>query len=347
LLPSYTGLLHKPLKKKRTGQLAAILHWFGQTPVSVGQELQAMFVRAAALIALLMLPAVALHFTIDAPFARYLALGTVFAFLMGVSSRAIVSFSLFIPLLYAAAAMTSSITDGVAVLIVAVAAASGAASSQGYHRGLFGMLAAVLIGAFEPATVDVVLARSTAMFAGTAYGLLLVKTVARNVDAPSRAVHPQTALSYAVLLAVLVLAAWLMARMTGAPNAWWLPLSVAALGEPSLDSSPGRAVARLAAALAGTLLLLVALQGLEQPAVRAGFAVALLLALLLLGRRHLWLQGFLLAPLLVLIAVPGTARSEATHMAATMLASGLVFAFTVLGKWMLWTLRPDAGRVHA
>jgi hypothetical protein len=177
--------------------------------------------------------------------------------------------------------------------------------------------------------------------------LFLVKTVARNVDAPSRAVHPQTALSYAVLLAVLVLAAWLLARMTGAPNAWWLPLSVAALGEPSLEGSPGRAVARLAAALAGTLLLLVALQGLEPPAVRVGLAMGLLLALLLLGRKHLWLQGFLLAPMLVLIAVPVTADGDVRHLAATMLASGLVFAFTVLGKWMLWMLRPDSGRVHA
>jgi hypothetical protein len=306
-----------------------------------------MFVRAAALIALLMLPAVVLHFTVDAQLARYLALGTVFAFLMGVSSRAIAPFCLLIPLVYAAAAMTSSITDGVGALIVAVAAAAGAASSQGYHRGLFGMLAAVLIGAFEPAAADAVLARSTAMFAGTGYGLLLVKTVARNVDATSRAVHPQTALSYAVLLAVLVLAAWLMARMTGAPNAWWLPLSVAALGEPSLEGSPGRAVAGLAAALAGTLLSLAALQGLEQPGLRVGCAVALLLALLLLGRKHPWLQGFLLAPILVLIAVPVTAGADVTHMTATMLASGFVFAFTVLGKWMLWTLRPDSGRVHA
>jgi hypothetical protein len=33
-----------------------------------------MFVRAVALIALLMLPAVALHFAIDAQLARYLAL---------------------------------------------------------------------------------------------------------------------------------------------------------------------------------------------------------------------------------------------------------------------------------
>jgi hypothetical protein len=42
-----------------------------------------------------------------------------------------------------------------------------------------------------------------------------------------------------------------------------------------------------------------------------------------------------------------TAGADVTHMAATMLASGCVFAFTVLGKWMLWTLRQDSGRVHA
>jgi hypothetical protein len=145
---------------------------------------------------------------------------------------------------------------------------------------------------------------------------------------------------------VLVLAAWLLARMTGAPNAWWLPLSVAALGS---RHSRGRQAGSRAACRGArcTLLLLVALQGLEPSAVRVGLAMGLLLALLLLGRKHLWLQGFLLAPMLVLIAVPVAADGDVRHMAATMLASGLVFAFTVLGKWMLWLLRPDSGRVHA
>jgi hypothetical protein len=79
----------------------------------------------------------------------------------------------------------------------------------------------------------------------------------------------------------------------------------------------------------------------------ASGAVVLLLALLLLGRVHLWLQGFLLTPLLVLLARIAPDAADAKNVQAMLLASCLVFAFTVLGKWMLWTLRPDAGRVHA
>ena len=306
-----------------------------------------MLVRAFGLIVLLLLPAAGLFAMVDAATAHYVALGTLFAFLIGVTSRPIAPFALLIPFAYAAAGITGSFTDGVAALIVAVAAAAGAASSQGYHRGLFGMLAAVLMGSFEPAAAELVLARSGAMFAGAAYGLLLVMTVAKQTNAPSLAVHPQTALSYAVLLAVLVLVAWLVARMAGFPHAWWLPLSVATLGEPSLHGSAGKSVARLASALAATFLVLVLLDAVEVPAVRAACAIGLLLAILTLGRSRSWVQGFLLAPLLLLFAADDPVDPDASYLHATLLASVLVFMFTVLGKWMLWTLRPDAGRVHA
>jgi hypothetical protein len=125
-----------------------------------------MLIRALGLVVLLLAPAAGLFAMVDAPTAHYVALGTLFAFLIGVTSRPIAPFALLIPFAYAAAAITSSFTDGVAALIVAVAAAAGAASSQGYHRGLFGMLAAVLMGSFEPADPELVLARSGAMFAG-------------------------------------------------------------------------------------------------------------------------------------------------------------------------------------
>lgn len=305
-----------------------------------------MLVRSLGLTALLLLPAAGL-FAVDPPTAHYVALGTLFAFLLGVSARPIAPFALLVPFAYAAAAITGSYTDGVAALIVAVAAAVGAASSQGYHRGLFGMLAAVLMGSFEPADLPLVIVRSGALFVGVAYGLLLVGTVAKRTTAPSVAVHPQTALSYSVLLAVLVLIAWLVVRMAGFAQAWWLPLIVATLGEPSLHGSAGKAAARLAAALAATLLLLVLLDALSVPAVRAACAIGLLLGVLTVGRRRPWVQGFLLTPLLVLFAAHDPVAPNASYLQAALLVSVLVFAFALLGKWMLWTLRPDAGRVHA
>jgi len=306
-----------------------------------------MLIRAMGLTVLLLLPAAGLFAMVDPATGHYVALGTLVAFLIGITARPIAPFALLIPFAYAAAAITGSFTDGVAALIVAVAAAAGAASSQGYHRALFGMLAAVLMGSFEPAAPELVLARSGAMFAGAAYGLLLVKTVARRANAPSLAVHPQTALSYAVLLAVLVLVAWFVARMAGFAHAWWLPLTVATLGEPSLQGSAGKAVGRLAVALAATFLVLVLLDAVVVPEARAACAVGLLFAILTVGRRRPWVQGFLLTPLLLLFAAHDPVAPFANYLQATLLASVLVFMFTVLGKWMLWTLRPDSGRVHA
>jgi hypothetical protein len=164
---------------------------------------------------------------------------------------------------------------------------------------------------------------------------------------PGVAVHPQTALGYAVLLAVLVLVAWLVARMTGSPHGWWLPLAVATLGEPSLRGTAGKAVGGLATLLVATVPLLLLLETVDEFAVRAACAVALLSAILGLGRRYPWLQGFLLTPLLVLFAPSDSLAASGSMLQATLLASALVFMFAVLGKWMLWTLRPDAGRVHA
>jgi hypothetical protein len=144
-----------------------------------------------------------------------------------------------------------------------------------------------------------------------------------------------------------VLVAWLVARMADFAHAWWLPLAVAALGEPSLHGSAGKAVGRLAAALAATFLVLVLLDAVVVPAVRAVCAIGLLLAILTFGRQRPWVQGFLLTPLLVLFAAHAPVEPAASHLQATLLATVLVYMFTVLGKWMLWTLRPDAGRVHA
>jgi hypothetical protein len=148
-----------------------------------------------------------------------------------------------------------------------------------------------------------------------------------------------------VLLAVLVLVAWFTARVAGLAQAWWLPLTVAALGEPWLRGTPGRAVVRLALALAGTLLALALFDALVEPALRAACAIALLLAMLTLGRKRPGLQDFLLTPVLVLLAASDADYSSGVYLGGTLLAFAIVSTFTVLGKWVLWTLRPDMGHV--
>ena len=252
-----------------------------------------MLLRVTGLIVLLLAPAAGMYLSGFPDAARNVALGTALAFHLGVLARPLAPFSFLIAGLYAAAAITANFTDGVAALIVASAAATGAASSLGYHRGLLAMLAAALIGSFDPATADIVAYRSLSMFAGCMYGFLLVCTAGRTlvVHRPL-AVHSKTALSYSVLLAVLVLVAWFTARMAGLEQAWWLPLTVAALGEPWLRSTPGNAVARLALALAGTLLALALFESLVEPSLRAACAVTLLLAMLTFGRKPSGPAGF-------------------------------------------------------
>jgi len=119
------------------------------------------------------------------------------------------------------------------------------------------MLAAAPIGSFEPAALGEVLWRSAALLAGCLYGMLIVFTAARSAAVPARAVHPQTALSYAVLVAARTFDAWFAARLSGLAHGWWLPLAVAAIGEPSVSGTAQRAVAKTAVLLLATVPFLL------------------------------------------------------------------------------------------
>lgn len=300
------------------------------------------------LIALLLGPSVVAYAAGYGEAAHYIAIGTVLAFNLGLLARPLAPFFVLVPAVYAAAAMTAQLSDGVAALIVAVAAAVGAASSQGFHRGLLAVLAAALIGSFEPAAGREVIERSAAMLAGGAYGFLIAVTAAGRIEMRSLAVHPRTALSYAVLLALLTLVAWFAARMAGFPHGWWLPLAVAAIGEPYVSGSAERAVSRTALALCSTVPLLALIDSVSQPLARGVIVLSLAMMLFTSGRRTPSLHTFLLAPIIVLFATYQPAYHDGLHyLHETLLACAVVFALSLLGKWMLWTLRPDSGRVPA
>lgn len=299
------------------------------------------------LVLLLVGPAAAIYAAGYDLVAHYAVLGAVLAFHLGLYARKLGPFGLLIPFVYAAAAVTANFTDGVAALIVAVAAATGAASSLGHHRALLAVLAAVLIGSYEPATAHEVAERSLAMFAGCAYGVLVLFTAARHLSVRSVAVDSDTALGYSIVLAVLVTAAWFAARAAEIDAAWWLPLAVAALGEPWVDGTPGRAVTRLALSLVATLLVLTLLDPITEPAQRAACAGVLLLALVMGGRDRPGLHGFLLTPVLVLLAADDYNHHPGAYLGGALLAFAAISAITLLGKGVLWTLRPDAGHAAA
>jgi hypothetical protein len=304
--------------------------------------MNAPMVNAIGIVALLLSPAV-LGWTIGyTDVAHHAALGAVLAINMCLLARRIQHFSPLLPLVYVAAAVTAESTDGVAALIVAVAAAVGAASSRGYHRALLSVLAAALLGSFEPASFDQVVERGAAMLLGCVYGWLIAATVLRHVAVESRAVHPQTAVGYAALLAVLVLVAWFTARATELVHGWWLPLTAAAIGEPALMGSPRDAAARLLVGLCSTLVLVTFVEALTAPWMRLALAVALLMATLTIQPRTAAVQAVFLAPLAVALA---SHREVPEYLSAALMAAFVVFVATLLGKWVLWTLRPDSGRV--
>jgi len=307
-----------------------------------------MIMKALGLVVLVLGPTAVAYSAGYTDVSQYFALGAVLAINLTLLARPIAPFAALLPMAYAAAAVTSESTDGVAALIVAVAAAVGAASSQGLHRGLLSVLAAALIGSFEPAEGLTVFERAGSMLAGCVYGVMLGITLLRKVEVESRAVHPQTALSYAVLLAVLVLIAWLAARVADFAHGWWLPLAAAAIGEPALDRPPGRAAARLALALLATLLLVVLIQSFDVPTVRVLLVGALLLLMLTVGRQTAALQALLLTPAAVLLVQHrNLGNTVVGYLSTALVACAIVFVATLLGKWVLWTLRPDTGRLAA
>jgi len=304
--------------------------------------------KALGLILLILVPVAAGILSGHAEYARYVAIGCLLSLKLVLLARPVAAFSFLIPVLYGAAALTAQSTDGVAALVVAVAAGAGAGSSQGLHRGLLALLAAVLIGSFDPANAEEVLLRSIGVAVGSLYGYLLGVTVLRKVSVAVPAVEGQTALSYAVLLAVLVLIAWILARAVGFEHGWWLPLAVMAVSQPSLEGSLKGALGRLIAVFLGTIVLIAFSESLADPVWNLALAGGLLLLILTLGRTHPLLRAVLTAPIIVLFAGQGDVGVPGReYLVETLLATVLVVGATVLGEWVLWTLRPDRGRVSA
>jgi hypothetical protein len=280
--------------------------------------------------------------------AHYVGLGAILALQLGVLARPVAGFSVLLPITYAAAAVTAQSTDGVVALIVAVAAAIGAASSQGLHRGLVALLAAALLGSFEPAASRDVVVRAALLLAGCSYGFLLAVTVLRHVTPEVPRVQPQAALGYAVLLALLTLVAWFAARFATLADPWWLPLLVVAVSEPATGGSTRAALARSVFAATAVMVLVLVIDRLEAPALRAALLVATLFLALLAGQRRPALFGALVVPVLVLMSSHAVLHATPLEALRATLPFFLpVVALSALGHWLFWTLRSGAGRVAA
>jgi hypothetical protein len=306
-------------------------------------------------IALLLLgPIVAASLAGFGEVAKYVGIGSVLAVLLGLLARPVAAFAVLLPVVYAAAALTVQSTNGVVALIVAIAAAVGAAGSLGLQRGLVALLGAALLGSFEPAAPVDVLRRSGLMLLGIGYGFGLAVTVLRHVSVAGRAVRPQATVGYAVLLAVLVLVAWYAARLGGLAYAWWLPLAVVAVSEPVAKHSAWHALARTAGVLCATLALVTIVTAVDAHWLRGVLLAALVLVALWHGVRHPTLVALLLTPVLVLLSslgppgagLDGPAGPEG-QFTASLIASLVIFAATCLGHWAFWTLRTEPERVTA
>jgi hypothetical protein len=307
-----------------------------------------MTTRALGVLVLLLAPAALAYLAGFNEAAHYVAIGGVLALQLSVLSRPVAAFSIMLPMVYAAAAITAQSTDAVVALIVAIAAAVGAASSQGLHRGLVALLAAALLGSFEPATGGDVLVRAGLLLAGSSYGFLLGITVLRRLNLTAPQVHPQSALGYAVLLALVTLVAWFAARYAGFAHPWWLPLAVVAISEPSPEVSPRRALAQ--AVLAGTAVLAIVFvsDAFHAPLARMALLVSLLFLALSVGNRRPGLLAVLTAPVLVLLSSHAAIhQAPLDSLLVVVPAFVLVVAVSGLGHWLFWTLRSGSGRVPA
>lgn len=302
--------------------------------------------RTLGILCLLLAPAALAYVAGYNEAAHYVALGAVLSLQLSVLARPVAAFSILLPMVYAAAAITAQSTDGVVALIVAIAAAVGAASSEGMHRGLVALLAAALLGSFEPAAGGDVAVRSGFLLAGCSYGFLLAYSVLRHVHPEAPRVHPQSALGYAVLLAAVTLVAWFAARLAGFAHPWWLPLAVVAISEPVHERTARYALLQsLLAVLAATILVFVT-DAFDAPLARAALLVLMAFVALSWGSRHHALLAVLIAPVLVLLS-----NHAAIHAAPLELLPGVlsalvpVLAVSGLGHWLYWTLRAGASRV--
>jgi hypothetical protein len=307
-----------------------------------------MTTRTLGVLMLLLGPAAAAYLMGFNEAAHYVGLGAMLAVQLSVLARPVAAFAVLLPVVYAAAAITAQSTDGVVALIVAIAAAVGAASSQGLHRGLVALLAAAMIGSFEPAATGDVVARAGFLLAGSSYGFLLAVTLLRRVTLDAPRLHPQSALGYAVLLAVLTLVAWFAARFAGLGQPWWLPLLVVAVSKPLPGGPTRQALLRSVLAAATTLTLVLVTDWVAAPAVRALLLVGLLFAALSAGSRRPALSAVLFVPVLVLLSShAGIHETPLDFLLSTLPAFVPAMAVSAFGHWLFWTLRPGAGRVAA
>jgi len=307
-----------------------------------------MTTRALGVLVLLLAPAALTHLAGFNEAAHYVAIGAVLALQLSVLSRPVAAFAILLPMVYAAAAITAQSTDAVVALIVAIAAAVGAASSQGLHRGLVALLAAALLGSFEPATGGDVLVRAGFLLAGCSYGFLLGITVLRRLNLAAPQVHPQSALGYAVLLALVTLVAWFAARYAGFAHPWWLPLAVVAISEPSPEVSPRLALVQTVLAAIAAMSIVFVSDAFDVPLARAALLLSLLFLALSVGNRRPGLLGMLTAPVLVLLSSHAAIHeTPLDSLLVVVPAFVLVIAVSGLGHWLFWTLRSGSGRVPA
>jgi len=307
-----------------------------------------MTTRALGVLILLLAPAATAYLMGFNEAAHYLGLGTMLAVQLGVLARPAAAFAVLLPVVYASAAVTAYSTDGVVALIVAIAAAVGAAGSQGLHRGLVALLAAALIGSFEPAASGDVVEKAGFLLAGSTCGYLLAVTVLRHVTVAAPHLHPQSALGYAVLLAVLTLVAWFAARLAGFAHPWWLPLVVVAVSEPLQVGSARQSLVRSVLAAAAALAIILVTDSVEAPAVRAVMLAGALFATLSAGSSRPALSAVLIVPVLVLLSSHAAIYETPLDFLKSVLPAFVpVVAVSALGHWLLWTLRRGTGRVVA
>lgn len=279
--------------------------------------------------------------------APFLGLGALLAIKLGVQARPAATVALLLPVLYLAAAVTAHSTDAVVALVAAIAAAVGAAASLGLHRGLVALLAAALLGSFNPAGTTEALVDSGWLLAGSVYGWVIAATWLRPLTLPAPRIDAQAALGYSLLLACVTLCAWFAARVGGFAHPWWLPLAAVAVSEPLPEPTAARALLRTVLAAVATMVLVFVTDVFETPGSRAVLLVPMLAAGLAAARCRRPLAAVYLAPVLLLLSgQPASYEPPLEYVFDCLAAFIPVLLVSSVGHWAYWTLRPAAARAE-
>ncbi|OHX21593.1 FUSC family protein [Chromobacterium sphagni] len=298
--------------------------------------------RAGQISALLFAPAVGLALAGHAAAVFLFALAANYSVLCMILARRLQPWSVpAIPALYLAGRLCVGQPLAMALLLSACLALLAASARRGLHKGMQFWVFALLLGNMTPTAAIAPWQEAGWMLLGAGYGGALARIGLADWFQALPGAAAADARRYAWHLLPWGMLAWLAGNWMHGAHAWWLPLAVVAIPDPSPERMLWLARERAIGTLAGTLLsglLYWTLLWLSLAPVWHVLALCLLQMLLLITIRHSFRVFIAMLTALVLSLLPPTqlAHGMLERVADTLIAAMLLGALA----WFLRQRRP-------